>query len=327
MKKIVRFILVILIITMCTPQAALAVSNYTDDFIPISPSPDDYYLSYIQGDVGVEKNLTATPTDSIVYVDGVQKNFQAYNVDGNNYLKLRDLAYTLSGSPKQFDVVWDSQNGTINLLRNQPYTVVGGEMTGKGSSAVTPVETGARIILDSQEVSLFAYIIEGNNYFKLRDIAEIFDFNVTWDGTNNAIIIHTSESYSADYNIQIDRATDELLDNYISFHEYINDEDGARLIIRTDTEIKDFAFISVDYDNAGDKLFFLAGDTLFSVDELSPEKPFVVKLMIPGSVPAYGISFVDENGVERYYTINLSGRGEEEGPPYILLEFENGNSK
>lgn len=128
-------------------------------------------------------------------------------------------------------------------------------------------------------------------------------------------------------NIQIDRATDELLDNYISFHEYINDEDGDWLILRTDTEIRDFAFISVDHDDTGDKLSFLAGETLFPVDELSPEKPFVVKLMIPGSVPAYGISFVDENGVERYYTINLSGRGEGEGPPYILLEFENGNSK
>jgi hypothetical protein len=65
---------------------------------------------------------------------------------------------------------------------------------------------------------------------------------------------------------------------------------------------------------------------LFSIDELSPEKPFVVQLLIPGSTPAYGISFVDENGDEKYYTINMSGRGEEEGPPYLLLEFENENS-
>lgn len=125
-------------------------------------------------------------------------------------------------------------------------------------------------------------------------------------------------------NIQIDRATDELLNKYNSFHEYNIDEDGDRLIISTDTVIKDFAFISVDYDDTGDKISFLAGDKLFSVDELSPEKPFIVKLLIPGSVPTYGISFVDENGVERYYTINLSGKGEEEGPPYFLLEFENG---
>jgi len=127
-------------------------------------------------------------------------------------------------------------------------------------------------------------------------------------------------------NFHIALATDELLNKYDSFHEYINDEDGARLIIWTDTVIKDFAFIAVDHDNTGGKLSFLTGDTLFPVDELSPEKPFVVKLLIPGSTPAYGISFVDESGVERCFSINLSGRGAQEAPPYYLLE-ENGNGK
>ncbi|MPN31087.1 hypothetical protein SDC9_178561 [bioreactor metagenome] len=61
-----------------------------------------------------------------------------------------------------------------------------------------------------------------------------------------------------------------------------------------------------------------------SADELSPEKAFVVKLLIPGLIPAYGISYVDENGMEKYYTIHLDGRGKDEAPPYLLLEFENG---
>jgi hypothetical protein len=49
---------------------------------------------------------------------------------------------------------------------------------------------------------------------------------------------------------------------------------------------KNFAFISVDYDDKGDEISFLAGDILSSVDELSPEKPFVVKLLTHGLVPA-----------------------------------------
>lgn len=127
-------------------------------------------------------------------------------------------------------------------------------------------------------------------------------------------------------NFHIALATDELLNRYDSFHEYINHEDGARLIIWTDTVIKDFAFITVDHDVTVSKLSFLAGDTLFSVDALSPEKPFVVKLLIPGILPAYGISFADENGVERFFSINLSGRGAGEAPRYYLLD-ETGNSK
>lgn len=125
-------------------------------------------------------------------------------------------------------------------------------------------------------------------------------------------------------NLHIELATDELLNKYDLYHEHINDEAGARLIITTDTEIKDFAFISIKSEDTGNKLCYFAGNTLFSVDEMSPQKPFVVKLLFPGSLPSYGISFVDENGVQRYFAINLSGRDPEEAPPYFLLEFENG---
>lgn len=123
--------------------------------------------------------------------------------------------------------------------------------------------------------------------------------------------------------LHIADVTDELLSKYDSFHEYINNEDGASLVIWTDKAIKDFAFIAVDFDVTGDELSFIAGETLFSIDELSPEKPFVLKLLFPGAIPSYGISFVDENGVERHYTINLSGQGADEAPPYFLQEFEN----
>lgn len=121
-------------------------------------------------------------------------------------------------------------------------------------------------------------------------------------------------------------ATDEVLSKYKSYHEYTNDKDGEKLFIRTNTKVKEFAFISIKVDGMKNKLSYNAGDTLFSADELSPEKPFVVKLLIPGSSPAYGISFVDANGATRYYIINLSGRGAEEEPPYFFLEFQNGGS-
>ena len=37
--------------------------------------------------------------------------------------------------------------------------------------------------------------INGNNYYKLRDVADAFDFNVTWDGENQRVDIITTESY------------------------------------------------------------------------------------------------------------------------------------
>ena len=40
--------------------------------------------------------VTAIPTASTVLVDGQNIAFDAYNIDGNNYFKLRDIAYVIN---------------------------------------------------------------------------------------------------------------------------------------------------------------------------------------------------------------------------------------
>ena len=140
--------------------------------------------------------LTADPTASTVLVNGENVGFDAYNIGGNNYFKLRDLAYVLNGTAKQFEVDWDGDNNAITLASGQGYTAVGGEMEGKGGGEKTPVPTNSKIIKDGVEVSFTAYNIGGNNYFKLRDIGASFDFGVDWDGERNTIVIDTSKGYT-----------------------------------------------------------------------------------------------------------------------------------
>jgi len=141
-------------------------------------------------------NATAAPTASKVLVNGSYVAFDAYNIGGNNYFKLRDLAYVLSGTLKQFEVGWDGAKNAISLTSGEPYTPVGGEMTGKGAGNKTAIPTSSKIYLDGNEVSFTAYNIGGNNYFKLRDIGEAFDFGVDWDGVNKTIVIDTSKVYT-----------------------------------------------------------------------------------------------------------------------------------
>ncbi len=138
----------------------------------------------------------ATPTTSNVLVNGKQTAFDAYTVGGNNYFKLRDLAYVLNGTDKQFEVTWDGVNNAILLTSGISYTTAGGEMEGKGISSKTATPTSSKTILDDKEITLTAYTIDGNNYFKLRDIGQTFNFGVTWDGTNNTIIINTNTEYT-----------------------------------------------------------------------------------------------------------------------------------
>lgn len=143
--------------------------------------------------------IPAAPTASTVLVNGEKKSFDAYNIEGNNYFKLRDLAYVLNGTDKQFEVGWDAAANAISLTSGKAYTAAGGEMAAQESPAqAEAVRSSSKILLDGAEVALTAYTINGNNYFKLRDLGQAFDFGVGWDGEAQTISIDTSTGYTAE---------------------------------------------------------------------------------------------------------------------------------
>lgn len=135
--------------------------------------------------------IKATKTSSAVMVNGKEVKFEAYNINDNNYFKLRDIAKALNGSEKQFEVTWDGAKNAINLVTGKAYTVVGGELEVGKSTKLNVRNTDSRIYVDGIEVSMKAYNINDNNYFKLRDLGEFIGFGVDWDGANNKILIDT----------------------------------------------------------------------------------------------------------------------------------------
>jgi len=141
---------------------------------------------------------TAAPATSKIVINGVDTAFDAYTIDQNNYFKLRDLAAVLSGTEKQFEVTWDGDNNAINLVSSEPYTSVGGELAAGDQTSKTAQISTSSVYLNGESVTLTAYTIDGNNYFKLRDIGEALDFSVSWDGTNNTIVIDTTQGYTED---------------------------------------------------------------------------------------------------------------------------------
>lgn len=64
------------------------------------------------------QQLTATPSDQIVYVDGSQVSMQNYSIGGYNYVKLRDI-----GEAVGFNVYWDGK--AIQIESDAPYTGAG----------------------------------------------------------------------------------------------------------------------------------------------------------------------------------------------------------
>ena len=183
--------------------------------------------------------VTAKPTASTILIQGYSVEFNAYNINGNNYMKLRDLAWAVSGTEKQFDVDWDGANNAILLESGVPYTLVDGEMAVKGEGDKIARPTSSSIFLDGNKVTFTAYNIEGNNYFKLRDIGEAFDFGVYWFGTLSTILIDVSQGIEINLNNQ--GITSELLAQMIEKREIPT---GVTHLSLSDNSITDISVLS-----------------------------------------------------------------------------------
>ena len=60
--------------------------------------------------------LTARPSTQPIYVDGQQISMTAYNIGGNNYVKLRDI-----GKAVNFGVIYDAATNSVHIDSTQPY--------------------------------------------------------------------------------------------------------------------------------------------------------------------------------------------------------------
>jgi len=63
------------------------------------------------------ESLKATLSTNRILVDGQEVRLTAYTINGNNYVKLRDV-----GKAVGFEVYWDSANGCVQVESGKPYT-------------------------------------------------------------------------------------------------------------------------------------------------------------------------------------------------------------
>jgi len=150
-----------------------------------------YYLTVYRQPAQV----SATVSSQGLTVNGTAKKLYAYNINGNNFVKLRDLAYAINGTAKQFAVSFDQNSNTIYLTSNSPY-VSNGQENVKLSAPRKVAATTQLVYQDNAAINPMAYNIDGNNYVMLRDIGLLFNFSVTYNSATKTILIDTSSSYS-----------------------------------------------------------------------------------------------------------------------------------
>lgn len=144
-------------------------------------------------------NVTAKPTTQKLYMmkeDGastkqVVREFPIYNINYNNYMKIRDIGYLLD-----FQVEYNSQWKAVSIITNQHSDGVQ-VSTSKAVSQQTATPAWSKLYIDGKEVSgLTMYNIAGNNYIKIRDIASAVGFGCCYSGELKAIVLSPFYGYS-----------------------------------------------------------------------------------------------------------------------------------
>ena len=141
-------------------------------------------FTYYPGNGFSKTSVAKTQT---VCLDGLKYDTVAYNIDDNNYFKLRDIAKILDGTIKSFDIEYDAATNSIDMLSFYDYAAAGGELTPGDGAERTALSSSVFVTLDGVPIKATCYNIEGNNYFKLRDITDALDCRVEWDNSTQMI--------------------------------------------------------------------------------------------------------------------------------------------
>ncbi len=121
--------------------------------------------------------------------------------------------------------------------------------------------------------------------------------------------LYLSKSYLTLTPMRAEFATEEALELYASYEEFPlkPDEFAQRILLKNDTVIKDFAFVYLGFDDSNDGFRLVEDEVLCSLQQIRPDKPLVIWVSFPGSIPQYGIRFIDGLGKERHFFFEISG--------------------
>ncbi len=174
------------------PKLVVVIYAKAWDINVAMQSPKTYF--YPNGEKATYTEPYAVPVwtkskNAMLSFGGEQSQVEAYNIYDNNYFKLRDIALKLTQMGVPVEVTWDEEKQAINLITDMAYTQVGGELKVADGATSEAVPCKSRIYLNGTKIDLKAYTINGNNFFKLRDLCAALNVKVGWDEATQLIIL------------------------------------------------------------------------------------------------------------------------------------------
>ena len=143
-------------------------------------------------------------TTQAVTVNGEKVDFEGFNIEGFNYFKLEDVAaavdknvtfdgktFTIEEAPAEEEAV--VEEGTEETPAEETTaateaTEATAETTEEAPAEEAAVEEGTE---ETTDVEYSSIEVEGVEYFKLRDLADIIGFGVDYDAATSTVVITT----------------------------------------------------------------------------------------------------------------------------------------
>ena len=169
--------------------------------IPVAPikakdggtTKDQYYLAIPAAEKLSGGTVKCVVSPQKLTVNGVEVECAKYNINRNNYFKLRDLAALLDGTPSQFNVEFDADKKEVYVTTGEHYEKLESDLKVDEDLSAKCKTSVWKLFVDGEEQEVSVYNIGGNNFFKLRDVNHAIGFYVHYDKATNTAIVEEQD--------------------------------------------------------------------------------------------------------------------------------------
>lgn len=140
-----------------------------------------------------EIEVAITPQQVYLNQEDITRYARGYNINQTNYYKLRDIQSILSKTDKKFRMQYVNKGayGDILITRNQADDGVLLKEQYPSLDNLSISYGQDKIFVDKVYTEVKSFKINGENYYKLRDVCNLLGVTVNYNTQNDSVELHT----------------------------------------------------------------------------------------------------------------------------------------
>lgn len=140
-----------------------------------------------------EITVSITPQNVYLNQEDISRYARGYNINQTNYYKLRDIQSILNKTDKKFKIQYVNRGlfGDILITRNQADDGVELKEQYPTLKNLSVSYGQDKVYVDKVYTEVKSFKINGENYYKLRDVCNLLGVTVNYNQQTNSVELHT----------------------------------------------------------------------------------------------------------------------------------------